>query len=377
MERLSISPRNKWQGIVESQGMSYHTIDGSPYWDESACYRFTAAQIDTLENATQELHRISLQAVEEVIRRDRFDMFRIPREFAQLVTRSWEMEEPTLYGRFDLAYTGTGEPKLLEYNADTPTALLEASVIQWFWLQDVFPHADQFNSIHEKLIAFWQKWPHLAIDPVYFACAEGGLEDAGNVEYLMDTAYQARMKIRGITIEDIGWDPSSGCFVDLDDVQIRNLFKLYPWEWMVREEFGKHLLGAPVRLLEPAWKMILSNKAILALLWEMFEGHPNLLPASLEQGAIKDGYVKKPIFSREGENVTICAKGWTFETPGTYGDEGSIYQAYTPLPIFEGNHTVIGSWIVDGEAAGIGIREDVVPVTTNASRFIPHFFEEG
>jgi glutathionylspermidine synthase len=36
-----------------------------------------------------------------------------------------------LYGRFDLAYRGDGPPKLLEYNADTPTALFEAAVVQW------------------------------------------------------------------------------------------------------------------------------------------------------------------------------------------------------------------------------------------------------
>lgn len=377
MERLALKPRSGWQNILESQGMAYHTIDGSPYWDESACYRFSAQQVDALESATQELHRMSLEAVREVIRRDLFDRFRIPREFVRLVIKSWEKEEPSLYGRFDLAYTGTGPPKLLEYNADTPTALLEAAVIQWFWLQDLFPQADQFNSIHEKLIAFWKKWPHLVLDPVYFACSEQSREDLGNVEYLMDTAYQAGIRVRGIPIEEIGWEDASRCFVDLDDAPIRTLFKLYPWEWMVREDFGKHLLETPIRVLEPAWKMVLSNKAILVLMWEMFEGHPNLLPASFDRAGVTGDYVRKPIYSREGENVAICARGWNMETPGTYGGEVSIYQAYTPLPVFDGNHTVIGSWVIGGEAAGIGIREDTGPVTTNASRFIPHFFEEG
>ena len=55
-------------------------------------------------------------------------------------------------------YDGKAPPRLLEYNADTPTALLEASVAQWFWLQDCFPTADQFNSIHERLIDALMKY---------------------------------------------------------------------------------------------------------------------------------------------------------------------------------------------------------------------------
>lgn len=64
----------------------------------------------------------------------------------------------------------------------------------------------------------------------------------------------------------------------------------------------------------------------------------------------------------------------TFSTEGTYGKEGFVYQQYCPLPSFDGNYPVIGSWIVDGKPAGIGIREDDTPVTKNTSRFVPHYF---
>jgi glutathionylspermidine synthase len=377
MERLAVQPRENWRRLVESKGMAYHTIDGNPYWDESACYRFTSREIDALDDATVELQRLSLAAVEQVVRRDMFDRLRIPRDFVPLVTRSWEAAEPSLYGRFDLVYDGFGPPKLLEYNADTPTALLEASVIQWFWLQDVFPDADQFNSIHEKLIDFWQGRPDLRSTPAYFACVDGNAEDLGNVEYLMDTAMQGGVDARFIFVEEIGWERSRSCFVDLEDSPIATLFKLYPWEWMVREEFGPNLLISTPRMIEPAWKMILSNKGILPLLWEMFPGHPFLLPASFDREGVTGDFVKKPLLSREGGNVTIFKGSDTIENPGTYGEEGWMYQAYAPLPRFDGNHAVIGSWVIGGKAAGIGIREDTGPITTNASRFVPHFFEEG
>jgi len=376
MERVIVTPRENWQERVESLGMTYHTIDGSVYWDESACYRFTSGEIDTLEEATEELQRLCLEAVEQVIRRDLFDRLRIPREFVPLVVRSWEMKEPSLYGRFDLSYDGSAPPKLLEYNADTPTSLLEASVVQWFWLKDLFPDADQFNSIHEKLIDFWREWPYLRNGPVHFACAGESAEDLGNTEYMMDTALQGGMEVVHLFIEDIGWDNAARRFVDLDGAPVQTLFKLYPWEWMAREEFGRFLAEAPLRILEPPWKMILSNKGILPILWELFEGHQNLLPSSFGRGGIRGDYVRKPLLSREGGNITISSGEGTVKTPGSYGEEGWIYQAYAPLPCFDGNYAVIGSWIIGGAAAGIGIREDTGPVTTNNSRFIPHFFEE-
>ncbi len=377
MERISIQPRENWRGRVESQGMVYHTIEGNIYWDESACYRFTDREIDALEDATVELQRLCLAAVEQVIRRDLFDLLHIPRQFVPLVTRSWEAAAPSLYGRFDLVYDGIRPPRLLEYNADTPTSLLEASVIQWFWMKDIFPEADQFNSIHEKLIEFWQGHAEFRSEPVYFACVEDNTEDLGNVEYLMDTALQGGVDARFIHVEEIGWDSSARCFVDMDDSPIPVLFKLYPWEWMTREEFGPNLLVSSPRMLEPPWKMILSNKGILPLLWELFPRHPFLLPASFNREGVAGDFVKKPLFSREGGSITIQTGGDTIENPGTYGEEGWVYQAYAPLPSFGGNHAVIGSWVIGGKAAGIGIREDAGPITTNASRFVPHFFREG
>ncbi len=373
MKREEIGVRPDWQRKVEELGFTFHTIDGT-YWDERACYRFTAVEVDKLEAATAELHERCVEAAGRVIERGEYERFRIPEAFHSLIERSWEDSEMSLYGRFDLSWNGSGEPKMLEYNADTPTALLEASVVQWYWLQDVFPGDDQFNSIHEKLIARWEEMRRqLPGDSrVYFAADSESPEDMGTVDYLRDTATQAGFEALPIDIADIGWNGKR--FLDLDDKPITALFKLYPWEWMVREEFGAHLLAGSMRVIEPAWKMLLSNKAILPVLWEMFPGHPNLLPAAFEPGRFTSDFVKKPIYSREGANVAITSKGETVEAPGDYGAEGFIWQAYHELPRFGANYTVIGSWIVGEEPAGIGIREDESPITRNTSRFVPHHF---
>ena len=374
MQREERIPRIDWPAKVEALGFDFHTIDGEVYWDERACYRFSAAEVDKLEAATGELQERCIEAAGRVIERGDYERFRIPEAFHALVERSWEDDDPSLYGRFDLAWDGTGEPKMLEYNADTPTALLEASVVQWYWLKEVFPQHDQFNSIHEKLIARWKEMRGAlpADGRVHFTCAADSAEDRGNLDYLRDTAMQAGLDPRAIDIADIGWDGAK--FVDLDDRRIGALFKLYPWEWMVREEFGAHLPERTMVVVEPAWKMLLSNKAILPVLWEMFPGHPNLLEASFEAGRFATDFVKKPLYSREGANVAITSGGTTVESPGEYGDEGYIWQAYRELGRFGANHAVIGSWIVGGEPAGIGIREDATPITRDTSRFVPHYF---
>ena len=373
MRREERVPRVDWPKKVEELGFHFHSIDGV-YWDERACYRFTAAEIDKLELATGELQTRCIEAVERVIERRDYGRFHIPEKFHALIERSWEDDEKSLYGRFDLSWDGNGEPKMLEYNADTPTALLEASVVQWYWLQDVFPQHDQFNSIHEKLIERWKDMRgQLPADGrVYFTCDADSAEDQGTLDYLRDTAMQAELDARPIDIGDIGWDGKR--FVDLEGREMRALFKLYPWEWMARESFGEHLLANTMRVIEPAWKMLLSNKALLPVLWEMFPDHPNLLKASFEPGKFATDFVKKPIYSREGANVSISANGEVIDSPGEYGEEGFIWQAYHALPRFGSNHTVIGSWIVGEEPAGIGIREDESPITKNTSRFVPHYF---
>jgi glutathionylspermidine synthase len=153
------------------------------------------------------------------------------------------------------------------------------------------------------------------------------------------------------------------------------MFKLYPWEWILHEPFGDHIAMTKTKLIEPAWKMILSNKGILPILWEMFPGHGNLLPSYLDEPNGMFEYVKKPLLSREGANVTVHTMKEHIESTGEYGAEGYVFQQLAPIPEFDGKRPVIGSWMVGQEAAGIGIRESDGWVTGNTSRFVPHLFK--
>lgn len=378
MQRISSVPREGWEKIVESQGLVYHSPDGSPYWDEAAYYRFNAAQIDVIEKATYELDRLCLEAVEHVIRNNLYEYFQIPGADVGLIAQSWERDEHTIYGRFDFAYDGIHPPRLLEYNADTPTALLEASVIQWHWMKsmqkEMTEPVDQFNSIHERLIEAWRAIGPLLQGPLVFTALPNVVEDFVTVNYLRDTAIQAGLRTAFFPIEQIGWNKAQRAFV-CNEVPVAWFFKLYPWEWLLREEFGPMLSIGQTRWLEPPWKMLLSNKAILPILYELYPECDYLLRA--EREAFGSTFVKKPILGREGACVTIVLDGRVVsqsEGIDLYKTSPCIYQEYCPLPNHGGNFPVVGSWMVNGYACGMGIREDTGLVTQNTSRFVPHLF---
>lgn len=386
MKRQASPPRPDFAAHAAEIGFHFAGADGQVYWDESIRYAFSLAQIENdLESATAELGALCLDLVDRVVG-DAAALARlnIPRHAQAAIAASWARRDPSLYGRFDFAYDGKGPPKLLEYNADTPTSLFESAVVQWYWLEQLIARgdlpagADQFNSLHEKLIARWT-----AIGDgrfLHLACVLESIEDSSTTAYLEECARQAGLRTSVIAMADIGREMRGARdlgFRDRSGRQIELLFKLYPWEWMFGEPSGYSAALPALRVIEPAWKMILSNKGMLALLWEMAPGHPNLLPCffedSLEAETLGQSYARKPLFSREGANVTLVEGGRTVEaTPGAYGAEGFVRQALRLLPDFDGHFPVCGCWLVGNEPAGLGIREDSSPVTSNASRFVPH-----
>src|SRR3984885_1325122 len=382
MRRIVCPERDDWRDTAEACGFDFHTIDGERYWDERAYYAFTLQEIEAkIETPTGGIDAMCLELVGHAIGDEKYlRRLKIPQAFWPLISESWHRDDLSLYGRLDFSFDGRGPAKLLEYNADTPTSIFEAAVFQWTWLEQAIERqiiparADQFNSIHERLIETWRKLG--AGRHLHLAGSTANPEDAGTLAYLEDTARQAGLATTSIDIADIGLR-DDGQFVDLENREIELAFKLYPWEWMFHDAFGAKLAKAATRWIEPPWKAILSNKGILPLLWEMFPGHPNLLPAYFEDdpNAAKLGttFVRKPLYSREGANVALISEGVTVvEQEGPYGAEGFIRQALAPLPNFSSQYPVLGSWLVDHTPCGLSIREDENPITGNTSRFLPH-----
>lgn len=380
MKRVITTPRADWQTKVKNIGFEYFAdaADGV-YWREDAYYEFTGTEVDRIYKATKDLFNLCMDGIEYVISNDTlWDRFGIVPDLAEEIKKSWDRDDPTLYGRFDFTIGKDGNYKMLEFNADTPTSIFEASVVQWFWKNEKFGEdTDQYNSIHETLVEqFKYIQTRLPVGSrLTFTSVVEPVEDMITTLYLKSAADEAGLPTNYIAIDDIGYQ--DGRFVDLNDHPIINAFKLYPWEWIVEEEFGQHAFSSMRTWIEPVWKMILSNKAILPVLWKIAPNHPNLLPAFFEDEYV-DGtlqyFVKKPILAREGNNVTVHSETESFTSDGIYGAEMMVVQETCLLPKFDNMYTVIGSWIVGDEPCGMGIREDATVVTKNTSKFVPHIF---
>jgi glutathionylspermidine synthase len=382
VQRIACEERADWHEQADKAGFAFHTIDGERYWDERAYYAFTLKEIESdIEAPTAEIEQMCYDLVDRAVKDERIlRALRIPERCWTLIATSWKRRDKNLYGRLDLSYDGCGPAKLLEYNADTPTAVFETAVFQWQWLEQAIARgivpktADQYNSLHERLIEGWKaigQGRHL-----HLAGSTTSAEDLGTLQYIEDAARQAGLTTTMLAMDAIGRMPD-GRFVDLDNKPIALLFKLYPWEWMFREQFGAYIAGASTRFVEPPWKAILSNKGILPLLWSMFPRHPNLLPAYFEGDpeaeALGKSFVRKPLYSREGANVEMVMNGDVIDSDaGPYGGEGYVRQAMATLPRFGDDYAVIGSWIAAGLPCGLSIREDASAITKNTSRFVPH-----
>ena len=387
MKRISLPERPNWRAEAERLGFSFADMYGEPYWDESSAYHFTLQQIeDDIEDPSTALHALCRQAVGHILSDEKLlARMGLPPAHWDLIAASWAADEPELYGRFDLAYDGTGPAKMLEYNADTPTSLYESASFQWLWLEQqqqarvLPPDTDQFNGIHEALVArFATMFPHNS--DVHFAAFADQPEDYATVEAMAWAAREAGLGAHFTDIGKIGLS-DHGQFTDAEDRVIGALFKLYPWEDLLADRFADHIAHARCRMIEPAWKALVSNKALLPVLWQMFPGHPNLLPAffadQVDWAQLANGHVEKPIFSREGVSVSIHQGGRVLEASGNrdYDHHPRIVQAYQPLPDFGGMHPVIGAWIVGETCVGMGLREDAKLITQDLSRFKPHFIE--
>ena len=384
MLRIPSRQRPDLRRVAAEHGLEYSDSAGILGWDESAYYQFTLHQIEEdLEGPAEELESMCFEVVDRAVSNESvLKRLGIPEYFWDYIANSWRANDKNLYGRMDLSYDGKEPAKLLEYNSDTPTALYETAVFQWDWFEKatemgVIPEGgDQLNDVHESIVQAFQQLDIVGLS--HFACNQEIEDDKGTLEYLEECAQEAGLATCFLAMEDIGLD-DQGRFNDLDDRAITTLVKLYPWEWIMAEEFGQNLISCGAKIFEPPWKAILSNKGLMPLLWGMFEGHPNLLPAFFEDDPAASvlidtgNFVRKPLLSRQGANIEIVTNGQThYKSDGPYTEESKIIQAFQPLPEHAGRYPLVGCWLIASKAVGLCIREDESLVTSKDSCFVPH-----
>ncbi|MDY3049687.1 MAG: glutathionylspermidine synthase family protein [Rothia sp. (in: high G+C Gram-positive bacteria)] len=399
MRRLSFSlGRQDWEQTIAREGLIYSLEgpeDTDHYWNEFAAYEFSVAEALWIQEQVEQAHQMCLAAIDHIISGPLKYRLGLSEQALKLAIDSWRWHEYDFYGRFDFIYNPDQHSlKLLEYNADTPTGLVETAVSQSSWFkgqQMAMRGYKEWNDLGHAFAARWAQIKKRVKHPVlHLACVNPDIDELGedleNLKVVAHAASMAGWETHLIYIDDLRWKADSRIWQDGQGRRVYNLFKLYPWEDMVEDAYGQVLFEGGYQALEnwfePAWKMFLSNKVLLQALWELYPNHPLLLPTSLEADHGFTDWVKKPIFGREGDGIVVEAPSYGVQAAHTDGymtatarEDEYIYQQYVHPPSFSGqdqsvHYPVLGAWVVGGKAMAFGVRESDGAITDGYCRFV-------
>ena len=375
---------------LESLGFVWHTDSDESSYISDELVVISKLEAEAYYAATNELYDMYVEAAEHVVENNLFHEIGIPFNLIETIKESWENDiHWHLYGRFDLAGGIDGKPiKLLEFNADTPTALFETAIIQWAILkQNNMEESSQFNAIYEALIDNFKRLVTLEEDVSHFeekyddwkflfTSIRGNSEEENTVRLLQHIANEAGFETAFAYIDDVEFDPEEGIFVGDENYEL--WFKLIPWEDIALEESDLAMLLSNIIknqkaiIFNPAYTLLFQSKGLLKILWDLYPNHPLLLESSFEP-LNGQKQVKKPIFGREGGNVSILDENATEleSVDGDYANHKMIYQAYTKLATdTEGNSYQAGVFYAY-EACGLGFRKGNL-ILDNMSKFVGH-----
>ena len=341
------------------------------YFSQNMCYSFSEEEISKIIEASNEINNRCLDAIDYVIKQKKYDLFDLPSWIIPLIEKSWECADPLLMGRLDLAFDGD-DYKLLEFNADTPGNVIELIESENF-ITSKIPNAIQFNGIKNCLLDEFDNLASKLVNNIlYFTCLGSQNEDKALVNYLIDIAKESGIDARFIQLEDIGWNGEF--FTDLDENKINTIYKFYPWEWLINDDFGTNVVNTDTLWIEPVWKILLS-KAILPILYQLFPDHKNILPAWYSnEKSLNTNYVSKPKYSRGGDNVRIFFNNIPLQDYEN-NDNISVCQSFVNTK-FEHVYPIISSWIVGNKVCGLSIREGNDLITSEeSSKFVSHIIE--
>ncbi|OAI56207.1 hypothetical protein AYO49_00970 [Verrucomicrobiaceae bacterium SCGC AG-212-N21] len=370
MKRVVVEPRVNWRALVEADGLSWHQDGGGKCWNEGTAYLFAPDEIERVRCVSRELHALMMSATSLIISKSWWSRIGIAEKDVSAVIASWEQREPNMHGRFDFLLDEHGDPRLLEYNAETALLLVETAAVQRTWSRHVAPGLEQWNSLHESLVASWQR---SRANHVHLAWRPRHREVEATVRYMAGIIREAEVQATMMAMHSMGYHRGDETFVDQAGAAVECCYKLYPWEWMIDEPFSRHLVHSRTRFVEPLWCLIPASKGMLAILWELYPDHPALVPCYDHREKLGGAFVSKPLFGHEGQNVEIHSDGAvTAARAGDYGNERRVYQSLVRSPRYDGRLAQLGVWVVEGEPVALGMRESIEPIICGDSSFVPH-----
>ena len=379
---------------LDSIGFLWHTEKDASSYVSNDFIVINEAEAEAFYDATNELYGMYKEATQYVIDNNLFHELNIPFNLVEIIKESWNNQVHWhLYGRFDLAGGIDGKPiKLIEFNADTPTALFETAIIQWAMLKfNDHDETKQFNSLYEAIGDNFKRLITLDSDiedfskhydklnwKILFSSIAGSLEEEHTTRLLQHIASEIGFHTEFAYVDDVKFSDDG---ISLNDELYEFWFKLVPWEEIgIQEGELAVILTELVNdkktiILNPAYTLLFQSKGIMKILWDLFPNHPLLLETSFEPLENKK-QVEKMCFGREGANVAIVNEDNSLElkTEGVYESFKPIYQEYVEFPQDnDGNYYQAGVFHAY-EACGLGFRKGG-KILNNMAKFVGHIVE--
>ena len=378
---------------LESLGFVWHTDSDETSYISDTLVVISEAEAESYYEAANTLYDMYVEAAEHVIENNLFHEIGIPFNLVEVIKASWENDVHWhLYGRFDLAGGVDGKPiKLLEFNADTPTALFETAILQWAILKkNNLEEASQFNGLYEALVDNFKRLVTLEEDVstfeerydgwnFLFTSVKGNSEEENTVRLLQHIATEAGFQTEFAYIDEIEFSAQEGIFYQGKNYEL--WFKLIPWEDIALEESDLAMLltniikNQKAIIFNPAYTLLFQSKGLLKVLWDLYPNHPLLLESSFEPLEGKR-QVRKPVFGREGGSVSILDEyAQNIESvEGDYDSHKMVYQAYTELPKDAQGQSYQAGVFYAYEACGLGFRKGG-KILNNMSKFVGHIIQ--
>ncbi|WP_297443916.1 glutathionylspermidine synthase family protein [Sulfurimonas sp.] len=375
---------------LDEIGFSWHTdSDGSKYISDELV-TITPQEAEAYYEAANTLYDMYVEAAEYVIKNNLFFDLGIPFNLIETIKKSWENDVHWhIYSRFDLAGgIDAQEIKLIEFNADTPTALFETALLQWAILKsNDMDEESQFNNVYEAISNNFKRLITLFDDTdtfdanydgwkILFSSVEGNDEEESTVRLLQQMATDAGFVTSFEFLHNVHFDENG--IYDSEGNQYEYWFKLYPWEDIAIEEpelattLTNIIENQKAIILNPAYTLLFQSKGMMAILSKLFPDSPYLLQTSFEplQGVKQ---VEKPVFGREGANTKIIeADGTTsLATAGPYDNYKKVYQEFVEFPKDAKGAKYQAGVFFAYEACGLSFRKGG-DILDNMSKFVGH-----
>lgn len=361
-----------------------HWYLGEDYFSEEllGIYR---SEVEQLRRISDEAFYIFQRATDKIISEKKLSEIGIPETFHACIEHSWKHKnkQPFLYGRFDInGGLKANYGRIIEFNADTCSTIPETLLWHPLQLEQLKGNPQSFNTLkHDIKDTLSQLKATIGkTQPVFLGTSFGYIEDKENVNCIIDIAYEAGFKPLYSDLEHVIFS-DEGVYHQIGDEyeQIDVLFKMVPWDWMFNDEpelaqiLSELIINDKVTVLNPAYTAIWQNKTFLAYITKNF---PNSVLAEtyLEQTPQLYSYVKKPVYGRLGENISIEAMGNAEATSkGDFGHQNMVYQKYYPLhKDMEDYYYQIGMFYTN-KASAINLRTQQSQIITDDCEFMSHF----